>query len=153
MLRRIGWWMAWMLAIALPLQSVAAVARLHCDAVAAVHAHAGADPSTAHAHRDAHQAARSAPGADHPGHHAHHTGQPADSPGPAADAATPDGALAQADADCSACAACCAGGVLPSFSLRIEPETLADRYAAAPCGAAARFCTDGPDRPPRTLAA
>ena len=131
----------WLLMLALPLQGLAGVARLHC-------AHGGAMPATA----PSHEVQRAAgPAVDHAHVHAaaaavhdgaHAVTVPADSAPEAPD----DGSAA---ASCSACAACCVAlALVPQWPQACAPVPggLAPLPPAAP---AASFLTSGPERPPR----
>lgn len=124
----------WLLALALPVQGVAGVARVHCAAA----------PTPA--------AVAAGPHADH-GHHGHH-----DHHADAAEAATPaddggDPPAASAAHKCSACAACTLGAALPPARTAVpqpEPEAPALQAALLP---AMSFIASGPERPPRSARA
>lgn len=141
--------LVWLMALAIPVQGVAAVGMLHCAAspqqeplaltapahAEAMHAHG---PGSHHAH-PAH--------AGH-GHDGHHVG---DGHGPAAD--DPADNTTSLGHKCSACAACCAGLALPAHAVEFSSPIVAS-FAALPPGATpVRFVLGRLDRPPRpTLA-
>jgi hypothetical protein len=140
-MRRLIWpSLIWLLALALPIQGLAAATMVNC---AIGHEHHGATPSAAapiaialHAHGAgvAHQAHEH--GAAVSDHHA------ADNSG------------APILHKCSACAACCIGLALPSADSSAPALPLAAAVALpAPMAQAVVFLTGGPDRPPRTLSA
>ncbi|MGD9835601.1 MAG: hypothetical protein AB7U92_22860 [Piscinibacter sp.] len=125
-----------LMALALPLQGLAATGAVHCAAM-----HDRMQVNTAHhheegaaAHHDEHAAASLQVSADeHP-----------------ADDGTPrtGGAF-----KCSACAACCAALGLPMGAVTL-PQVPAEALAPAiPQRAVAAFLTGGPERPPRTVLA
>lgn len=116
--------MVWMLALALPMQGMAAAAMRYCG---------GAEPQPA-----AHHAAAevSVHAADHRQHH-----HPA---GPGADHAHAAGHA------CSACAACCVALALPPampVPVAVDPAPTAVTALVAPSPS---FLTAGPERPPRS---
>lgn len=124
----------WLVALALPVQGLAGVARLHCAAApertVAVVAAAGHD------------------------HAAHRAGHAHADPGAAHHAAVDDDASQAADSapahKCSACAACTVGAALPparTVMPQPEPEGPAARAAPLP---ALSFIASGPERPPRS---
>ncbi len=127
-------------ALALPLQGIAAVTRLAC---------------AQHAKPDQRLLADGAGAvAEAMDTHAHHAAQH-----PAAAADHADGAPAHGHAaaghgthKCSACAACSVGVAMVASVSRLAVEPLAASAAFAASDAlAAPFVTDGPDRPPRDL--
>lgn len=123
--------LVWLMALAIPVQGVAAVGMLHC---------AAAPADQAHALHDGH----------HPGHH-HAGGDQAE--------AGDDAGLSQADDGhalghkCSACAACCAGLGLPAHVAEFGKANVAQAIALPPVAAPAGVVLGRLDRPPRpTLA-
>lgn len=152
--------MLWMLALALPLQGMAAVAMLHCASKAPVRHHAGIQAQAAAA-----EAAQGGEQAGHGGHvhglhagHAHHDQR--------VTGAAPDGPMAQASHDaslpasshahaaghsCSACAACCVALALPPAMPVLAAALSAPTTAATLVAPSPSFLTAGPERPPRSL--
>ena len=127
----------WLLALAIPLQGLAAATMLHCtplraDAIAhAGHAHHGSSAAGHHAHEGAAADAQAASAAPHD----HGSG------------------VTPSVHKCSACAACNVGVGLPS-TLAALPEPPAEPAAhPAPASVRTAFLTPGPDRPPRASAA
>lgn len=148
------------MALALPLQGMAAVARLHCGAAGlaapalahgALHGH-DLDHATLH-HATGH--------ASHQGHPAQHHASPLNAGAvaePSSDARAIDAPNlrpiqkphASHGHACSACAACCAGLGLPAaIPLLTEPD-LASVPAATVAAPAFHFLASGPERPPRS---
>jgi hypothetical protein len=131
MRRAIAVLIVWLLAVALPVQGLAAATMLHCapqrshttsSSAPAGHEHHGAAHAQQHHDASAH---------DHGSTSDHH-----------ASVKTP---LQK----CSACATCCIGVALPS-SAQSVPEPLAAAGARPePVLVHAAFLTSGPDRPPR----
>ena len=133
-LRRV---LLWLLMLALPLQGLAGVARLHCadgpgtDAAVASHAaHGAAGPAADHSHATA--------------GHPHAT---ADHDHGAAASATPDDGAA---ASCSACAACCVALALVPQWPQAGASAPRDLVPLPPQAPATTFLTSGPERPPRS---
>ena len=125
MSRLLRFGLSWILAMALPLQGMAAVAVMGC----AGHHHAAAGASV-HAHED--QAA-------HGSVHAHHAASPTSA----------EAAPQPAGHGCSTCAACCAGFALMTAPLTMAaPETAAAVDEGSGTGAASALA-DAPERPPR----
>jgi hypothetical protein len=122
----------WLLALAVPLQGVAAATMLVCgphhQAGGAVHASPDVQPH----HHGAHS------GDDAHAHHAM----------PGADVGA--SGLAQADGHtCSACATCCSAlALVGTFGVPACPE-LASTLFDSVVPSVGRYCADGPDRPPR----
>lgn len=128
---------AW-LVLALPLQSLAAAARLHC---AAGHAPARA----AHAAVESHETQA---GHDHHADHGHH-GDPAGAPHAAV---SPEAASTELPGSCSACALCCHALALPAPEWRLGGAA-PDVPAAGPPGRPLPpFFTGRLERPPRPAA-
>lgn len=141
----------WFVAIALPVQGMAAVTMAHCGTSHARMAAAvvpDQPPYAGHAGHAGHAAAA----AHH--HHGdglaepdHHMGQ---------DTASDDQAQADTPSDparykCSTCADCCAGTALPSAAPSLaaptaEPAAFADKLVTVHT-----FVPDQPDRPPRKV--
>ena len=150
----------WLVAVAVPVQGMAAVAMTHCGP-----AHSGAQAAQPKllALPDAPQIAHE----EHTGHgHASHlapdaavqgdNGQNATSPdvsgtAQAAKAIDPAKVAKATYQKCSACASCCAG--LALFSTVAMPPTIdaARDVTVLSLSEAASVVIDGPERPPRTL--
>lgn len=132
--------MVWMLALALPVQGMAAAAMLHCGSAErhAPRQHAVADGSVhAAGHGEHHHPAGH--GADHA-----HAGAPADEPG------TTPHANAAGHA-CSACAACCVALALPPAMPVLAMADAAPTGVTVLVAPSPSFLTAGPERPPRSL--
>lgn len=126
----------WLLALALPVQALAAAGMQHCGT--SHERMRGAAAAQAHAH--AHDGA-AAEGA----HEHHHAAAPA---AEATDAHADPGAAA-AGFSCSACAACCIALALPAADVRSAappPDAYASALSAVPVPP---FVTGSLDRPPR----
>jgi len=143
----------WLLALALPLQGLAAATMLHCAPAADAAQHAAHEHDATMAHDAAGRA------------HAQPAATRADQPVTVALAASPAHAHADAhgagvhDSDaqtavhkCSACAACSVGLALPSASHTLPEPAVTPQAAPAPCRGHAAFFTSGPERPPRARA-
>ena len=148
-----------LMALALPLQGLAAARTLHCaDAAGRGHAagmsaHAG-DTARAHpAHGDTDGAHHARSPAHAHGHdHGHHHGQ-TDLIDPVDAQADAGSHPAQAPVDghsCSACAACCVGLALPPAAPLMALPGHEPAHALVPDREAASFISSGPERPPRT---
>lgn len=134
----------WLMALALPIQAVAAAGMQHCGAVhrlmqvgsaAAVAAggHDAAHAATPHPHADADTGLAVTPG------------DPSN-----------DGSNASALDDgsrCSACANCCSALALPASPVRLPAPAIEARAAALPASDVVSFMPGGIDRPPRTVLA
>ncbi|HSB98949.1 MAG TPA: hypothetical protein VLE45_03475 [Burkholderiaceae bacterium] len=138
-MRRTLWpFVIWLLALALPLQGVAAATMAHCapmrgDATS-VSGHEHAAPrSVPHHHHDA--ATDTAPS------HAAHGVASADDTG--------GQDVTSSLHKCSACAACCIGLGLPSTAFALPQPPVASSVPAAPSAHDVAFFTSGPERPPR----
>ncbi|KAB2869295.1 MAG: hypothetical protein F9K36_16950 [Burkholderiaceae bacterium] len=136
-MRRTLWpFMIWLLALALPMQGIAAATSAHWAAARSDAAHMQApDPEAAVSHRHAHATAGTAVAQ-------------------AAHSLAPDHACCDDDAaaslhTCSACAACFVGLGLPSTALALPQPPFAEAAPAAPSAHHAAFVTSGPERPPR----
>jgi len=134
----------WLIALALPIQGVAAATRLHCGSAmpaqlptlhsAQAHPHdeaAGAVPAVAHV----------------PAHSGHHPGVAVDD----ASNAPPSHHHAGDKSSCSACAFCCSPLALPVTPVLLASRPDADTLSAARPVPIVVFLTDGPERPPRTI--
>jgi hypothetical protein len=134
----------WLIAMALPIQGVAAATMLHCGSATP------AWPSTlqsAHAHHHD-EAASSVPAVAHlAAHSGHHPGAVADD----ASNATPSHHHAGGNSGCSACASCCSALALPVTPVLLASQPVADTVSAAGPLPTVVFLTDGPERPPRTI--
>jgi hypothetical protein len=128
----------WLLALAIPLQGLAAATMLHCVPLrgdASAHAdqeHHGSPAAAQHAHGGdaaAHAQATGAAPHDH------------------------DGGVAPADHKCSACAACNVGVGLPSTLAALPQPPAVSEAHPVPATVRTAFLTSGPERPPRASAA
>jgi hypothetical protein len=121
--------LAWILVLALPLQTLAAATMLHCaagsapQAAAAMPEHAGHSAAAAHG-----QAADNHAGMQHD-----------------------DGTAAEDAHQCSACAACVAGAALPSSVVTRTPPVPASEEAIAPLLREANVVLAPLERPPRSV--
>jgi len=143
-MRRFIWpSLIWLLALALPIQGLAAATMVNC--------------SIGHEHHDTAPAASGAAGHGVAPYHAHGAGLTHQMHAHATDsgdqhAANDDGAPILHK--CSACAACCMGLALPSAGSSAPELPLAAAVALpTPAVHAVAFLTGGPDRPPRALSA
>lgn len=136
--------MLWLLALAIPVQGLAAAAMIHCGSsdqrlqdVQDVQAH------HSHAHHDATDRSLAAAGA------AEHPHAPAD----ASAAHHTSAGLAQHQ--CGACGACCLCSIaaMPGFALSVPAPASAVHWQVAPMRARPGFVTDLPERPPRPVRA
>lgn len=125
-----------LMALALPLQGLAATGAVHCAAM-----HERMQVSAAHHHDD---------NAAH-----HHEGHAAKSVATSADDHRSDDSAPRAGGafKCSACAACCVALGLPSGAVTL-PQAPADGLTPPMAlRAAVAFLTGGPERPPRAVLA
>ena len=143
--------MLWLLALAIPLQGLAAATMVHCgsshqrmhDAVALAHSHAESSAHH-HSHRGGHGVDHAVSMADASDHH-HEA---------AADAsADPDKYSDLAQYTCSACGACCSVAALPAFALRVPTPNAVVQWEAVHFLARFGYFTDAPERPPRPILA
>jgi hypothetical protein len=134
----------WLMALALPMQGLAAAARMHCAAQAPMSA--SAVHVDAHASHHAGQHARHHADPEHP-IHAHHLAADVDGT-PHGDADAP-----RAGHSCSACAACHAPVGLPPARVMLPAPPVASFTAAALADAGASHVPAGLDRPPRPTTA
>ena len=125
--------LAWTLALALPMQGLAAATMLHCASSPAPQAVVQASVD-AHEHAGHHGAAD----ADAPQHSAAHSAHAA---GDAAD---------NGGHQCSACAACVAGAALPSAVSVVLPVETAGTVLLAPSSHEFSVVLAGLERPPRS---
>jgi hypothetical protein len=139
-MRRLIWpVLVWLLALAVPLQGLAAATMLHCAPL-----RGDAAPQAAHNH-DHHVSSAALPHAsaskDHDAHHASasHHGHDGDDTSPVH--------------TCSACATCNVGIGLPSTPTPLAEPTAATALLPALASVHAAFLTSAPERPPRASAA
>lgn len=123
-----------LLAIALPLQGMAAVTMIACGSSPHDHTHA-----VAHDHH-ALDSAGHADASSHEMHAAHSHGGKADLGG---------GTLHK----CSACASCCVGVAAPSQSITFDTVKLTDRFAPLVARSVPAYVSEGLERPPREFLA
>lgn len=129
----------WLLALALPMQGLAAAARMHCAGQAVVNEAASARHHADHHHQDHANAA-------HQGH--------LDADAMGHDAASHDGADSpRAGHSCSACAACHAPVGLPAAVVVLPAPPMGGFAAATGVDPGASHVPAGLDRPPRTTQA
>ena len=121
----------WLLVLALPTQGWAAATMASCNQHHSASSHAADDGHVAHAHGDHGHALADAAG-----------GTPIDAESAHASAHT-----------CSACAACCSVGALPSPVLTVPEGAAAPTVFAALQPSVGIFAADGPERPPRQACA
>lgn len=120
----------WLIAVALPIQGVAAATMLHCGSTAGQQAAAWTQSHAGHAHH--HDVTAQSDGVPE-AHHSHHHG---------------GGKLS-----CSACASCCSAAALPAVQIVLASQTLAETAIVSFRLPLVVFLTDGPERPPRTILA
>lgn len=117
----------WLLVLALPVQGWAAATMVSCGQHHGASSHAVADGHDAHVHGGHADALADGTKTDHsdaaPAHASAHT--------------------------CSACAACCLVGALPSPVLTVPVDAAARTVFAALQPEVGVFAADGPERPPR----
>jgi hypothetical protein len=135
----------WLIAVALPIQGVAAATMLHCG-VANDHRPAAASGMHEHHHSAMHSHADAVVGDLHQHVHHHTSTKTA-----GADAAAHQHADGQTG--CSVCASCCGVAALPVMPLVLPAQDLAETAVAVHSLPVAVFLTDGPERPPRTILA
>ncbi|MED5622383.1 hypothetical protein [Ideonella sp. BN130291] len=119
----------WLIAVALPIQGVAAATMLHCAGM----------PS--------HEAAVAGPGDHHEGHGGHHHAGAATEPAGDAHATHHP---AGGKHSCSACASCCSATALPAMPLLLVSQGVTEPLTPDPERPLVAFLTGGPERPPRT---
>lgn len=127
MVRSIRTLLVWLLVLAVPAQAVAAVTMVSCG-----QAHHAAATTAAHAHHDTQV------DADHSA---------------VDEAAAPTQGTHAKVKTCSACAACCSMGALPSTVLALPAADIAPAVFSVVVPGVVRFVVDGPDRPPRNASA
>lgn len=124
----------WLLVLALPAQSAAAVTMAFCGP----NHHA-----TGHATAAAQQGS-------HSGHEHEHAEAQAGEHAVVADPVSATTLAHSHEHQCNTCASCCSAAALPSRVLRLAPpETTSTAFTAMVPGVEA-FVTGGPDRPPRS---
>lgn len=128
--------LVWLMALAIPVQGLAAAGMRHCGV--------GPGPVTVavsgaamQTHAYAHSHSHADDGPAHDAHHAHH-----------AHADAPDAGHA-----CSACAACCVSLGLPAPALRLPAPPPEAGISSLPMTRLYSFVPSGLERPPRTLRA
>ena len=149
MLRILRIVLLWLVALAVPVQGLAAATMLHCGP-----AHAAADTVGAGPSRGSHV------GADasfhvHAVDHQHDDGDAADPDAQSTDADAAGKTAAElhklSKSSCASCSACCAATALPAVPILLDSPLLAGSVPAARSVSAAVFLTDGPERPPRAF--
>jgi hypothetical protein len=143
--------LVWLLALALPLQALAAATMLHCGpSHGRMQAQAGA--------RHAHHAQASAHGHGATGHPGSAYSADSADPAKAAGANDTNGTSATDNpagfADlgqfkCSACGACCFAAAMPAFVLTVPKATAVAHWGLAPSQGRVAYLTSGPERPPK----
>jgi hypothetical protein len=125
------------LAIALPLQGMAAATMISCGLGEHEHDHAHA---VSHDHHGSagHAHATEASSHDTPVAHSHD-----------GKADLPKGALHK----CSACASCCVGAAVPSQAIAFDTVKLTDRFAPLVARSVPAYVSEGLERPPRAFLA
>jgi len=132
----------WLIAVALPIQGVAAATMLHCGSThehgraslanqGHVHHHEAMQAEGGRSHHLTHEHTAAHPVADHSAGHHHDGGK----------------------AGCSVCASCCSAAVLPAMSLVVVSQDLTETAPLVASAEIVVFLTDGPERPPRTILA
>lgn len=138
----------WLIALALPIQGVAAATMLHCGATPAQQP-ASAHEGHSHHHQHGSHAYGGASAAAHDEGGHHHA-----DPSPVDDAASAvSHHHAGGKSSCSACASCCSAAALPAMPIVLASQTPAEPVFAIPRLPVVVFLTDGPERPPRTILA
>ena len=136
----------WLIAVALPIQGVAAATMLHCGAT---HEHRQVtSTSVVHVHEQMGMHSEANAGEGHVHHHGHDQAS--------ADATSADTAghhHANGQTGCSVCASCCSAAALPVMPLVLASQDLAETATTVHSRPVAVFLTDGPERPPRTILA
>jgi hypothetical protein len=138
----------WLTVLAMPIQGMAAAGGLHCLSTNAPASHQAVIEQLqvdqeSHAHHSHGSAAESIADADE------HT---------EADAPQVDPTLFTVKAStpghtCSACAACCAGAMMPSAAIAVPSPDLSSEPAATVAAEPTSFVVSGPERPPRQVLA
>lgn len=133
----------WLIALALPVQAVAAAGMQHCGAVhrlmqlgsaaaVAADSHAPADEATPHQHANANAGLDNEVSAGDP-----------------SDGGWNSTSLGD-DSTCSACANCCCAVALPASPVRLPAPSLEAHAAAMAAQDVVSFMSGGIERPPRT---
>ena len=130
-----------LLAIALPLQGMAAATMISCGPGQHDHAHVHA---VSHDHHAFDSAGHGHANADDAGSHQTHVAHSHDGKGDPA-----KGPLHK----CSACASCCVGAAVPSQALAFETVKLSDRFAPLVARGVPAYVSEGLERPPRAFLA
>jgi hypothetical protein len=128
---------AWLLALALPVQGIAATTMFACGP--------GHDASAGHAPSALHHGAIEHESHDHAGHAA--DGHPMDPVHASGEDASGDAGT------CSACASCCLGAAIPQARIDADVAVASSTQASDLGFAAVAFLTNGPERPPRPFLA
>jgi hypothetical protein len=131
-------WLIWLLLLALPMQGLAAATMLWCDTLGASRLAA----STAMAPQQA----------DNPHVCIHGHAAPAEAVADS-DAVVTDAGHHGGSGACSACASCCAAFAVPASLAMLSSIGPGSDPLRGPAAGAARYTTDGPERPPRPLPA
>ena len=145
MIKLLRFLMIALLALAIPVQGVAAATMLYCGpdhgpGTDGVHAHQAAGPAQAHEAHQAHEGH---------GHGVHEHAQPdAQDAGLTQLPGTPD---QPAQAKCSVCAACCNAVAISSPVVLPSPPGAEPVPVLKPSTLPYSFITDGPRRPPRSF--
>lgn len=135
----------WLMAVALPLQALASATMLHCgpshERMQGAKARAVPDALSPHAHGPSLAAAS---------HDHHGVAVSAELAASLSDAAgQPEKFADPGKYKCSACAACCSIGALPSPALAVPSPAVSSTVFFAVVPTVAAFAAAGPDRPPR----
>jgi hypothetical protein len=134
----------WLMALALPIQAVAAAGMQHCGvahrlmqlgsaAAVALDVHDHVHEAVPHQHDDAGLDVEMS------------AGDPSDE--------GPNSTALGDDYTCSACATCCSAAALPAGLVRLPAPSVEARSAALPATDILSFMPDGIERPPRTFLA
>ena len=137
----------WLMAVALPLQALASVTMLHCgpshERMQVAEARIVPDSLSPHAHGPGLAAA------SHGHHGAAVSAEPAASLSDAA--GQPEKLADPGKFKCSACAACCSTGALPSPALAVPSPAVSPTVFFALVPSVSAVAAAGPDRPPRII--
>ena len=134
----------WLMALALPIQAVAAAGMLHCGAAHRLMQVGSAAAVALDAHDHVHEAV--------PHEHGDAGLDLEMSAGDSSDAGSSTTALGD-DYTCSACANCCSAVALPASMVRLPAPPIAAHAAALPATNIDSFMPSGIERPPRTFLA
>lgn len=139
----------WLMAVALPLQALASVTMLHCgpshERMQGARSSVEADAVSSHVHGSSLAAAA----------HDHDAGvvSAGHAGSQSADAGQPEKRADPGQYKCSACAACCSIGALPSPALAVPSPAVAPTVFFAVIPTVDAFVAAGPERPPRIVLA